>query len=323
MRQLLLFFWIYTLFINISYALPLWILVLGYDFFILFFWFVLSWIVAIFFYFKNLNLKIKFLIILFIILTFFPLKFFYIEYKKENYLKEYLNNIKNLKINNDIINNKNENNDIFFKKAKTINKEGINNNVEKYYIINILEKWSFEPYVKLENFKNYDIHNIRPSELFKNIDKIILENTNKKIVLTCITWYRSKLISWFLNWKWYNVYYIDWWMSNLWIIKFQKDKKSFKYCKNENKKDNIFINIWDSNSGDSLLFIPYLKITDREFKEIILDFEKKGIISKNDSIVLSCDKSNMKNCSVWRVWANSIMKDLWFKDICLSSGIIF
>jgi len=331
MKKIIIFLIIVFAFVKTVFALPIGVFVLGYDFFILFFWIVSSLFITLLFYFKNLNIRIKIWMILFLFLLFFILKYFYIEYNKKKFLKEYSYNIQNIKVdkfymlanqydNFDVENKKNDLN--YF--AKSIWIEDIDKNLNKYLIINILENWMLDSFDIKDKYKNIKIKQIRPIELFNNFERIKKENWNKKIIVTCITWYRSSIISWFLNKKWYNTFFIKWWMKTMWIVTFRK-KRSFVYCKDQNYDKKNIINIWYNTKDkyNAIVSIPYLDMTDDDFRVNIKKMLKTNIFSKKDSIVLSCDMNFMDNCSLWRQWANWILKNMWFNDVCFSMGIAF
>lgn len=304
MKQLLLFFVIFIFYINITYALPIWLLFVSSDFFILFFWFLMSGIITIFFYFKNLKLVYKTIILLLLVLSFFPIKYIYIYYKEQEYLKEYKQNILSLWLQDFYYNfwNLVWNYDLY------IEKWDLENNYNKYYLIDIREN------SELFNLpKNYKFHTIRFPNLLKNHKKI-LWNIKKPILVTCIDWERWRMVSSFLGNMWYNSYYLKWGLSGL-NIDYWNRFNWIRKCNNNEYDQKIFI--WINDNDTKTLDIPYMQLTEKDIEKIISYFLKKWLLNKEKSISLICDKNKWLNCWVWRQSLWLFLQGLWFNKVYL------
>lgn len=293
-----------TFLINITYALPLGILALGSDFFILFFWLIVSSLSALFFYFKKIKLLYKICIFILIIFSFFPIRYLYLENQKENILNEYIKNIKNLWLS-----------DLYYdfwylisKYDKSVTQMELIGNLNNYYILDIRER---SEYFWLE--KKYSFQHIRFPNLIKNHNEIF-KNIKKPILITCIDWERWRIISSFLWNLWYNSYYLKWWLS--WLnINFWHGVNTIFAC----KKNTIWMNffIWLDDKNKNTIDIAYMQLTEYDIKNIIKYFEKNNILSKQDNIILFCNKNKWLNCWVGRQSFGLLLKDLGYKDICL------
>jgi hypothetical protein len=304
MRKIILFLWIFILLINVSYALPIWVLALGTDFFIFFFWFIISIFSTVFFYFKNLKLFYKAVAFFLLILSFFPLKYIYLENEKEKVLNEYIHNIKSLWL-YDLYHDWNL--FLFSKYNKSININDFKTNYKNYYLLDIREN--------SEQFwldKNYLFKHIRFPNLIKN-HNIVLWNIDKKFLVTCIDGNRWKIVSSFLWWLWYDSYYLKWWLKELWINYWYRNN-TISNCKNDRW---IKVFVWIDDKNKSTIDIAYMQLTDDDVKNIIKYFEKNNILSTNNKIRLLCNKYKWLNCWVWRQSLGLLLKNLWYKNICL------
>jgi hypothetical protein len=122
--------------------------------------------------------------------------------------------------------------------------------------------------------------------------------------------------------KWYEIYFIKWWIRKMWFDWNVNILKEFKFCESGDLEDRKIIDVW-SRENKEVLSIPYIQISDNDIKNIINETIMSWNLRKNTKIVLKCDPHEWLNCSVWRESMWLILKSMWFLDFCLSPEALF
>lgn len=308
LKKIILFLNILFLSINYVYALPVWIFIFSLEYIALFWGFLISLIITLSFYLKSLSYLNKILIFIniFIIGWFWFLT--YEKIHKDKVIKSYLQDINNVWILNNIDLYYNNNNKGFLKKYnKSISSSEFKHKKNDFYLIDIRE-----PSEVLQNPENFTFQNIRFPDLIYN-HKNLLNNINKPILITCIDGERGRTISSFLGNLWYDSYFLEWGLKKSWI-NYRNKSKPIKNCLDE-KGTEVYI--WINDYDPFTINIPYMQLTELDVKNQILLYESAKSISKNNQIILLCDKNKKLNCGVGRQSFWILLQKLWYHNICI------
>lgn len=299
-------FWFILLFFLASfqhtYALPIWLVLISTELFVLFWWILTSIIFSIFFYFKSLHFLEKILLTILILLVWVILYSFFLDYQKQRQISIYLEDMSQVQYLDWI--------DLYYdnyiklvnKYDVSINKNTILNNLNNYILVDIREKsekiWNNESFVSTRLPEILENH----WELFWNI--------NKQLVIMCNDWERSRLVSSILWNLWYESYYLKWWLEIL-SKPYSQSKKFIKNCVSD-KFTDIYIG-W--NNKLLTKNIPFMQLTHEDAIKKFEDF----YIDKSQTIWLSCNNNKQLNCWVWRQSFGMLLLENWYKNICLKN----